>query len=160
MSSAEVASKEQVERCINLETSFINMNHPDFKERVRRGAGSGGQTKPELLRKGTVIIVEGAKGGIVRDAKKLFAKDMWVVVTTTMFVIFKDKTEDKQINAFRTQGLKIEQVDNTTFTVFDPDGDKAEGKRNSVSRTSTHAYPCGCFPCHAVPYFGCDSFKV
>jgi hypothetical protein len=123
VSDAEIIAKEQVETCIKLETSFINMNHPDFRERVRRGADSG-SSKPELLRKGMVIIVEGAKGGLFRDAKKLFAKDYWVVVTTNMIVIFKDKTEEKQINRFRTQGLKIELVDSNTFTIYDPEGDK------------------------------------
>lgn len=129
---------EQVETCIKLETSFINMNHPDFKQRVKRGAGDG-QTKPELLRKGVVVIVEGSKGGIARDAKKLFARDHWIVITTNMIVIFKDKTEEKQINRFRTQGLKIEVVDNTTFTIFDPEGDKAP-TRGSSPRMCLAAY--------------------
>lgn len=123
ITDSEAKAKEQVETVIGLERSFINMNHPDFKRNIKRG-GSDGGSKPELLRKGVCVIVEGAKGGIARDAKKLFAKDFWLVLTTNMIVIFKDKSEEKQIIRFRTDNLKIELVDSNTFTIFDPEGDK------------------------------------
>ena len=35
------------------------------------------------------------------NAAQMFAKDYWIVSTTNMIVIFKDKTEDKQIARFK-----------------------------------------------------------
>ena len=46
------------------------MNHPDFKRRIRKG-GNDAAPKPELLRKGVLVIIEGKKGGMFSSAKQV-----------------------------------------------------------------------------------------
>jgi len=130
ISDYEMSAKQEVETCINLEMAYINMNHPDFKARRR---GREGASAPEKLRQGTLVVVEGSKGGVFRDAKKLFAKDMFIVLMTHRISLFKDKTEEKAFGSFVTENLKLEQIDEKTFTIFDPKGDKPPPRAGPVN---------------------------
>lgn len=47
-------------------------------------------------------------------------KEFWVVVTTTTLCYFKDKDEKDMKGQFKTEGLKLMNIDDHSFKIFDP----------------------------------------
>lgn len=129
--TAEDEAKDQVALTIDFELAYIDSSHPDFigfanaaKGKKNPASPGANQPKPnQVLRKGFLQTSSGGGGGMLSMKSK--SKEIWVVVTSSSIVLFKDKDEKDNKGTCKTEGLKVEDLSDPkgcTFRLFSPEG--------------------------------------